>query len=254
MKLTAGSVDSACYTNGVLDREDRSLPFLVRNDEWRFLAEDGLVIFSTAKSAADLEYSYEYKLKYIPETSDRFSRLAQSWDDPKERAALAYFSRRRSVGDFENRGIWLVGMERPRFSGETRIKVYFRTFYENGVGDRLYADSDFLAVIASCGIDGFRELAALAGEYLRRSLHVYMVSWNHDRLSKASKYKIYLIADGETDKKLFDELFRAFGTDGADRSRISEMLRRLPVRFAGLSLCLDTDGKKSVNLYYHREL
>lgn len=247
------SLDSVYYTKDCPSNASRTQLRLDTFEEWRFLIEDDLILAYSAKEMPNGEYAVECKIKEIPEESNEFQQLIQSWKKDSEREAIVYFAKNRRIEDYENSGIWFVGIENSSSINDETIKIYFKTYFQNEYGDRLYADKDYLDIISNCGIESFHDIVNSINNTSLHSFHVFMVGWNYNRVSNESKYKVYFIAQNEVDMCFFEDIYARFELTPYQISHISTTVKKLNLRFAGFYISRDSSGKETIKLYYEGE-
>ena len=92
------------YYNDVRSDDSRAQEFLCENTDLGSLFRDGLIQCYSTQEGKNVEYSFEYKLKYIPVNDRHFSLLMTMWEKD-DRPATRRFAKRRRRGNATYGGI-----------------------------------------------------------------------------------------------------------------------------------------------------
>lgn len=246
-------IKASFYVNNLLSGDDTALTFLHSTSQLSFLVDDSLVLFHSTKYSSDVKYSYEYKIRNISENDHRFFIIQNLLDKDCEKKAARYFALERKKDNYSNQGIWFIGFEN-KYSNYDCFKLYFKMFYENQEGSMLFFDEESLKIIAESGITIYKKLLINAEDYLKSGVHVYMVSWNYDKQSGKSKYKIYFIIPENTTainvEKLLDKIFNFMSIKQSQRENVEKLIQQNRLFFREFYIGCDTDGLMSINIYY----
>ncbi|MBQ7559833.1 MAG: hypothetical protein IJT20_06260 [Synergistaceae bacterium] len=248
--ISLNGIKTSFYINNLLAGDNTPLSFLRSFDTTSFLVNDNLVLFHSTKYSSDIKYSYEYKLRNISEHDPRFL-IIQNWlDKDYEQKAMEYFSLERRKDNYLSQGIWFIGFEN-KYTTYDCLKLYFRMFYENHEGSMLFLDEEALKIISESGITIYKKLVLEAKDYVKLGVHVYMVSWNYDKQTGETKYKIYFIITENTVNidTLLDKIFNFMMIEQSQRQNVKKLIRQNRLFLREFSLGCDTNNMMSINIY-----
>lgn len=213
--------------------------------ELAFLRKKKNLLFYTSQKNPQIEYSYEYKPKNL--WGRKIKKFCALWSG-RSSELIQYFAKKRRFGKLTNRGVWFFGIEKEK-DESTVFKVYFRCFFENEKGDKVFFNDFYKGVAENCGDENFAALIGRTFFMTERGFNLYMIAFNENGTSKEIKYKLYYsISDNRKEDP--KSLLRCIGINETESF---DMAVNALKDYRCVGFTVSAGVKNSVNFYFKGE-
>ena len=245
VKTDGESAFGSVYFDNVKSADGDALKLLRLYPALSFLLKKNNLLFYTTQKNPQIEYSYEYKPKNLK--GRRVKKFCSLWTE-RSGALIRYFAKKRRAGKLVNQGVWFFGIERGKDTF-TVLKAYFKCFFENEKGDKVFYNDLYKNVCKNCGDERFAALIDKTFFMTQNGFNLYMIAFNENKKSGEIKYKLYYSISGdrkENPKTLLNKL-------GVNKTESFDSAISALGKYRCVGFTVSSGEKNGVNFYFKGE-